>query len=149
MENYLTVELGRKNISNNEVIIELGKSICPAEDILQNLEVGNIIELNKKASSPADIFVKGQLAAKAQIVSLQESIGVKIVELFDESNNILNLTKDEIIMFDKEVPSYENFTCNVFSNNFLAAKGVIVVMNDNFALRIVKTQGTMEIQAGD
>ena len=136
MGNYMVVKLGGTSISNNAVTVEVGKSIYPAQNILQNMTVGSIIELNQKVSLPLAVFVNDQFVAKAQAVISQGSAAIKILEIIDESRNISIFTKNEIIALDTNKSAGGVFICDAFVNNSLVANGKLVTVGENFALCI-------------
>ena len=136
MENYLKVELGRTNIFKDEIIVELAESKYPAQNILPDLIVGSVVELNKNVSSNLDLFINGNLAAKVKPLITQEYLGVKIDELIDKSNDILNSMENGIIKLDVKKSENGQIICGIFANGVIIAKGMVVVIDENFAVRI-------------
>ncbi|MCL2775466.1 MAG: FliM/FliN family flagellar motor switch protein [Oscillospiraceae bacterium] len=132
------VEVGKANISDKEIVVELGRSKLPEE--LNDIVVGNIIALDKKAigedAEPLDVLVNGQIAAKGSIGINNGISCVKITEVIDKKNNIANLETGNVIELDKNV---ENDLLGVFANGKLIAKGTAVVIEKNFGVRIVET----------
>ncbi len=62
----ITVELGRKEMSFGEVL---------------HLEEGSVIELNKLAEEPVEIFVNQKKIARGEVVVVDEHFGVRITKL--------------------------------------------------------------------
>lgn len=60
--------------------VVLGKSKMPLSQILK-LQSGSVIELDKLAGEPVEIFANGKLIAQAEIVVIDDNFGVKIVEI--------------------------------------------------------------------
>jgi flagellar motor switch protein FliN len=60
--------------------VELGQCQLPMRDVLQ-LAVGNIIQLDKAADAPVDLFVNGKLVARGEVVVIEDRFGVKIIEI--------------------------------------------------------------------
>ena len=62
------------------VKIELGRTEMYIEDVLQ-LGVGTIVELNKLAGDPVDIFVNEQLIARGEVLVLNDNFCVRINDI--------------------------------------------------------------------
>ncbi len=67
-----------------EVTVELGRTTKSISDIL-DFAPGKIIELNKLAGEPIDILVNGKNVAKGEVVVIEESFGVRITEIVNNS----------------------------------------------------------------
>lgn len=63
-----------------EVTVELGRTSKSIADILE-FAPGTIIELDKIAGEPIDILVNGKFVAKGEVVVIEESFGVRIMEI--------------------------------------------------------------------
>ncbi len=63
-----------------EVTVELGRTSKSISDILE-FAPGTIIELDKIAGEPVDVLVNGKFVAKGEVVVIEESFGVRIVEI--------------------------------------------------------------------
>jgi len=68
------------------IYIELGRTKMPIKDILE-LERGYVIELNKLASEPVDIFVNNKKIAEGEVVVVDKHFGIRITTL-NELNNL-------------------------------------------------------------
>lgn len=77
-------------VANVEVKLtaELGKTKLNLRDIIE-YDTGSVIMLDKTSSEPVDIFVNDILIAKGKIVAIEDTYGVKIVEIID-NNKIEN-----------------------------------------------------------
>ncbi len=64
------------------VYIELGRTQMQIKDILE-LERGYVIELDKLASEPVDIFVNNKKIAEGEVVVIDKHFGIRIVNLVD------------------------------------------------------------------
>lgn len=62
------------------VKIELGRTEMYVEDVLQ-LGVGSVVELDKLAGDPVDIFVNEQLVARGEVLVLNDNFCVRLNEL--------------------------------------------------------------------
>ena len=63
-----------------EVTVELGRTSKSISDILE-FAPGTIIELDKIAGEPIDVLVNGKYVAKGEVVVIEESFGVRIMEI--------------------------------------------------------------------
>ncbi|MCW2277932.1 flagellar motor switch phosphatase FliY [Heliophilum fasciatum] len=73
-----------------QVTVELGKAKKTIRDILE-LGPGSVIELDKLAGEPVDILVNGKLVAKGEVVVIDENFGVRITDIVQPMERILNL----------------------------------------------------------
>lgn len=60
--------------------VELGGCQMPMKDVLQ-LKTGSVVQLEKIADAPVDLFVNRKLVARGQVVVIDDRFGLKIVEL--------------------------------------------------------------------
>jgi flagellar motor switch protein FliN len=60
--------------------VELGQSQLPMREVLQ-FNVGTIVQLDKPADAPVDLFVNGKLVARGEVVVVEDRFGVKITEV--------------------------------------------------------------------
>jgi flagellar motor switch protein FliN/FliY len=72
------------------VYIELGRTFMQIKDILE-LERGYVIELDKLASEPVDIYVNNKKIAEGEVVVIDKHFGVKIVSLTEPKNTLKGL----------------------------------------------------------
>ncbi|MFH1194291.1 MAG: flagellar motor switch protein FliN [bacterium] len=66
------------------VYIELGRTKMQIKDIL-DLERGYVIELEKLASEPVDVFVNNKKIAEGEVVVIDKHFGIRITSLVDTS----------------------------------------------------------------
>ncbi len=69
------------------VFIELGRTKMQIKDILE-LERGYVIELDKLASEPVDIFVNNKKIAEGEVVVIDKHFGIRIINLSDASERL-------------------------------------------------------------
>ena len=62
----------------------LGKAKLTLNDIIE-YDSGTIVMLDKANNEPIDIYVKDVLIAKGKIVAIEDTYGIKIVEIVDNS----------------------------------------------------------------
>ncbi len=72
------------------IYIELGRTQMQIKDILE-LERGYVIELDKLASEPVDIFVNNKKIAEGEVVVIDKHFGIRIVNLVDVNNRLKGL----------------------------------------------------------
>ncbi len=66
-----------------QVTIELGRTRMLVEDVLR-LTKGSVVELEKLAGDPVDVFVNGRLVAKGEVLVLNDTFCVRVNELVSE-----------------------------------------------------------------
>jgi flagellar motor switch protein FliN/FliY len=62
------------------VYIELGRTKMQIKDILE-LERGYVIELEKLASEPVDVFINNKKIAEGEVVVIDKHFGIRITNL--------------------------------------------------------------------
>jgi flagellar motor switch protein FliN/FliY len=67
--------------------INLGETKMTIQDLL-DLEVGSIIELKKSAGEPMDVLVKNKAIMKGEVTVLEDSLGLRIVEIIDIAKRV-------------------------------------------------------------
>ncbi|OQP15250.1 flagellar motor switch phosphatase FliY [Geobacillus thermoleovorans] len=73
-----------------QVTVELGRTKRSVQEILQ-LSTGSIIELDKLAGEPVDVFVNNKLIAKGEVVVIDENFGVRITDIISQSDRLTRL----------------------------------------------------------
>ncbi|WP_404452629.1 flagellar motor switch phosphatase FliY [Virgibacillus necropolis] len=73
-----------------KVTVELGRTKRTIKDIL-DLSSGSIIELDKLAGEPVDIFVNEKLIAKGEVVVIDENFGVRVTDIISQSERLMKL----------------------------------------------------------
>lgn len=63
-----------------DLSVELGRTIIPVRGVLQ-LGPGAVVELEKPAGEPVEIYVNGKLIAKGEVVVVDENFGVRVTEI--------------------------------------------------------------------
>jgi flagellar motor switch protein FliN/FliY len=62
-----------------KIAVELGSCLMDMRDVLQ-LNVGAVVELDRAADSPVDLYVNGKLFARGEVVVVESQYGIKILE---------------------------------------------------------------------
>lgn len=70
-----------------QVTVELGRAKRTVKDILR-LSPGAVIELDKLAGEPVDIYVNSKLIAKGEVVVIDENFGVRVTEIASQKDRI-------------------------------------------------------------
>lgn len=63
-----------------EVTVELGRTKKSISEVL-DFAPGTIIELDKVAGEPVEVFVNGKMVARGEVVVIEESFGVRVTEI--------------------------------------------------------------------
>src|SRR5262245_1510787 len=62
------------------IVVEVGRLRLRVREVVK-LTVGSVIELKKAAGEPFDVFINGKPIARGEIVPVEQSTGVRIVEI--------------------------------------------------------------------
>ncbi|MEX2672960.1 MAG: flagellar motor switch protein FliN [Phycisphaeraceae bacterium] len=63
-----------------DVMIELGRTEMLVEDVLK-LQAGSVVELDKLAGDPVDVYVNGRLVARGEVLVLNDNFCIRISEV--------------------------------------------------------------------
>lgn len=63
-----------------ELKVELGSTKLNLREILE-LHEGSMIQLNKLAGEPLDIYANGRLIARGEVVVIDENFGIRVTEI--------------------------------------------------------------------
>ncbi|MBQ6459653.1 MAG: flagellar motor switch protein FliN, partial [Exiguobacterium sp.] len=69
------------------VTVELGRTKKSVREVLE-LSQGSIIELDKLAGEPVDIYVNQQRIARGEVVVIEENFGVRVTEIIQPHERI-------------------------------------------------------------
>lgn len=69
------------------VEILLGQTRMTIRDLLE-LEAGALVELKKSAGEPMDVTCKGRTIMRGEVTVLEDSLGLRIVEIVDSTRRI-------------------------------------------------------------
>lgn len=73
-----------------ELSVELGRSKMLINDLLQ-LGQGSIIELNKLAGEPLEVYINGKLVARGEVVVVNEKFGVRLTDIISPMERVRSL----------------------------------------------------------
>ncbi len=73
-----------------EVSVEVGRSRILVRDLLQ-LQEGSLVELDKLAGEPLDLYVNSRLIARGEAVVINEKFGLRLSDVVSPSERIEKL----------------------------------------------------------
>jgi flagellar motor switch protein FliN/FliY len=76
------------------VTVELGRATMPVRELLQ-LRTGSVVQLDKMAGEPVDLFVRDVRFARGEVVVADNNFGLRITEIINPQRRIKELGKSE------------------------------------------------------
>ena len=73
-----------------EISVELGRAKMLISELLQ-LGQGSVIELNKLAGEPVEIFVNQRLIARGEVVVVNDKFGIKMTDILSPMERVKQL----------------------------------------------------------
>lgn len=73
-----------------KVSVELGRTKMPVSELL-NLTQGSVIELNKLAGEPMEVYVNDKLIARGEAVVVSEKFGVRLTDIISPAERVEQL----------------------------------------------------------
>lgn len=73
-----------------QVTVEVGRSRMTIQDLLQ-LGQGSVVELEKLAGEPLDIYINGKQVARGEAVIVNEKFGVRLTDIISPEDRIEGL----------------------------------------------------------
>lgn len=70
--------------------MEVGRSRLPIRNLMQ-LNPGSVVELDRIAGQPLDVFVNGTLIAHGEVVVVNEKFGVRLIDVVSPAERIRKL----------------------------------------------------------
>jgi flagellar motor switch protein FliN/FliY len=70
--------------------LEVGRTRLPIRSLLQ-LNQGSVVELERAAGDPLDVFVNGTLVAHGQVVVVNEKFGIRLTDVVSPAERIRKL----------------------------------------------------------
>lgn len=95
-DNHLGMKLeGNRNFDllldiKLKLTVELGRTELPIKKILE-LTRGSIIELDKIAGEPVELYASGKMIAKGEVVVIEDNFGLRIISIVSPDDRIKNL----------------------------------------------------------
>jgi flagellar motor switch protein FliN/FliY len=72
------------------IAVQLGQTRMRVRDLL-NLKKGSLVQLNRMAGEPADVFIAKKLMAKGEITVVDDRLAVRIGLLYGERERFKHL----------------------------------------------------------
>jgi flagellar motor switch protein FliN/FliY len=73
-----------------DVSVELGRTSMIIDRMLQ-LTQGSVVELEKAAGEPVEIYVNRKLLGKGEVIVVNDRFGVRITEIISQADRIKNI----------------------------------------------------------
>ncbi|MCI5823340.1 MAG: flagellar motor switch protein FliN [Candidatus Gastranaerophilales bacterium] len=73
-----------------QLAVELGRCELPIKKVLE-LTRGSIIELDKVAGEPVELYANGKLVAHGEVVVIEDNFGLRITSITEPEERIKNL----------------------------------------------------------
>ena len=70
-----------------QLTVELGRTKLLVKEVLQ-LNQGAVIELNKLAGEPLDVFVNSKLVARGEAVVVNDKFGIRLVDIVSPNERV-------------------------------------------------------------
>ena len=70
--------------------MEVGRTRIPIRNLLQ-LNQGSVVELERVAGEPLDVFVNGTLIAHGEVVVVNEKFGIRLTDVISPAERIRKL----------------------------------------------------------
>jgi flagellar motor switch protein FliN/FliY len=70
--------------------LEVGRTRLPIRSLLQ-LAQGSVVELERAAGEPLDVFVNGTLIAHGEVVVVNEKFGIRLTDVISPAERIRKL----------------------------------------------------------
>lgn len=73
-----------------QLTVELGRTELPIKKVLE-LTRGSIIELEKVAGEPVELFANGKLVAHGEVVVIEDNFGLRITSITDPEERLKSM----------------------------------------------------------
>ena len=85
LDNLLDIKL--------QLTVELGRATLPVKKVLE-LTRGSIVELEKIAGEPVELYANGKLIAHGEVVVIEDNFGLRITHITDPAKRLNSLGAD-------------------------------------------------------
>ena len=73
-----------------QLTVELGRTEMPVKKVLE-LTRGSIVELEKVAGEPVELYANGKLVAQGEVVVIEDNFGLRITSITDPEDRLKGL----------------------------------------------------------
>ena len=73
-----------------QLTVELGRAVLPIKKVLE-LTKGSIIELEKVAGEPVELYANGKLIANGEVVVIEDNFGLRITSITNPDDRLKGL----------------------------------------------------------
>ena len=73
-----------------QLTVELGRAVLPIKKVLE-LTKGSIIELEKVAGEPVELYANGKLIANGEVVVIEDNFGLRITSITNPDERLKGL----------------------------------------------------------
>jgi flagellar motor switch protein FliN/FliY len=73
-----------------QITVEVGRARMTIQDLLQ-LGQGSVVELEKLAGEPLDIYLNGKQVARGEAVIVNEKFGVRLTDIISPEDRVESL----------------------------------------------------------
>lgn len=73
-----------------QITVELGRTRMTIDQLLK-LNQGSVVELNRIAGEPLDIYVNNRLVARGEAVVVKEKFGIRIIDVVSQAKRLESL----------------------------------------------------------
>jgi flagellar motor switch protein FliN/FliY len=73
-----------------QLSLEVGRTRIPIRNLLQ-LTAGSVVELERAAGEPLDVYVNGTLIAQGEVVVVNDRFGVRLTDVVSPAERIKRL----------------------------------------------------------
>ena len=73
-----------------QLTVELGRAVLPIKKVLE-LTRGSIIELEKVAGEPVELYANGKLIAYGEVVVIEDNFGLRITSITNPDERLKGL----------------------------------------------------------
>jgi flagellar motor switch protein FliN/FliY len=92
-----TGELGHSDVNLDMIVdvpvtlsMEVGRTSISIRNLLQ-LNQGSVVELDRVAGEPLDVFVNGTLVAHGEVVVINEKFGIRLTDVISPTERVKKL----------------------------------------------------------
>lgn len=74
-----------------EISVEVGRAKLTIGELLK-LGQGSVVELNKLAGEPLEVFVNGKLMARGEVVVVNEKFAIRVMDIINPTERVKQIS---------------------------------------------------------